>query len=448
MSPENLPCPVARNASPCRGGSGPGSLSAGLSAGLHFFLPAVLWGLLGTPAYADTGLTDEIEFSGRLSMDTWLYSGNGAYQGQRSYAGGLAMEGTAYVEDEEGRSFTFTPFLRYDAGDSERTHVDLREAYLLLYGDAGKNEWELRLGVDRVFWGVVESRPLVDIVNQTDLVEHPNEKTKMGQPMIHVTWSGDWGALEWFGLTGHRPRTHPGRQGRLRSAQIVDHDRISYESAAKEWHLDFAGRYSSTFGPLDIGLSLFDGTSREPVLVPTPVGSGLVLAPHYEQIRQFGVDALLATGSWLLKLEAIHRTGAKNRRLDEHLNYEEEDYTAFVAGGEYTLYSLWGSNSDLGLFAEWAHDGRGRWATHAFENDLFLAAHLGLNDEQSTEFVFSIVDSLDNSSRVFGAEFKRRLSDHWFLHIEAAAYEGIDQTDVIYPVRHDSYARINLDYNF
>ena len=56
--------------------------------------------------------------------------------------------------------------------------------------------------------------------------------------------------------------------------------------------------------------------------------------------------------------------------------------------------------------------------------------------------------SLDNSSRVFGAEFKRRLSDHWFLHIEVAAYEGIDQDDAIYPVRHDSYARINLDYNF
>ena len=117
-----------------------------------------------------------------------------------------------------------TPFFRFDAADPDRTHADLREAYLLLYGDVGDDEWELRVGVDQVFWGVVESRSLVDIVNQTDLVEHPNEKTKMGQPMAHFTWSGEWGALELFGLTWHRPRTFPGRHGRQRAELVVDHD--------------------------------------------------------------------------------------------------------------------------------------------------------------------------------------------------------------------------------
>ena len=136
----------------------------------------------------------------------------------------------------------------------------------------------------RVFWGVVESRSLVDIVNQTDLVEQPDEKTKMGQPMVHLTWSGDWGALELFGLTWHRPRTLPGRHGRLRAGLVVDHDLTTYESTSQEWHLDFAGRYGGSFGPLDVGLSVFDGTSREPTLLPSLVGSELVLAPHYEQI--------------------------------------------------------------------------------------------------------------------------------------------------------------------
>ena len=208
------------------------------------------------------------------------------------------------MEDDEGRSVTITPFFRYDAGDPDRTHADLREAFLLLYGDVGDDEWELRLGVDRVFWGVVESRSLVDIVNQTDLVEQPDEKTKMGQPMVHLTWSGDWGALELFGLTWHRPRTLPGRHGRLRAGLAVDHDLTSYESASEEWHLDFAGRYGGSFGPLDVGLSVFDGTSREPTLLPALVGSELVLALHYEQILQFGLDSQLTTGPWLLKLEA------------------------------------------------------------------------------------------------------------------------------------------------
>ena len=418
---------------------------------LPIILSAALWllvSVLATGAYADNGIADRIEVTGRLSPETRLYPGTAAHPGQRSHASGLAAEVTAYIEDDEGRSITVTPFYRYDAGDPDRTHADLREAYILLYGDVGDDEWELRLGVDRVFWGVVESRSLVDIVNQTDLVENPNEKTKMGQPMVHVTWSGDWGALESFGLTWHRPRTFPGRHGRLRPEPVVDHKLISYESAAEEWHLDLAGRYSGSFGPLDVGLSVFDGTSREPTLLPTPVGSEIVLAPHYEQIRQFGLDTQLTTGPWLLKLEAIHRAGAQNRRLDRYRKYEEEDYAAFIVGGEYTINALWDSDADLSLIAEWARDGRGRWATHAFEDDILLAARLGLNDEPSTEFFVSVLDSLDYSTRVLSAEFKRRLSDSWSLHVESSAYLGVAREDVIDAVRRDSYIGVNLDYNF
>ena len=420
-------------------------------ARLPVLVSVPLWLLLfvlATGAQADDGFADLIEISGRLSTETRLYPETGEHPDQRSHASGIAVEATAYAEDDEGRSLTITPFFRYDAGDPERTHADLREAFVLVYGDVGEDEWELRLGVDRVFWGVVESRPLVDIVNQTDLVEHPDEKTKLGQLMAHVTWSGDWGALEVFGMSWHRPRTLPGRHGRLRSELVVDQDLTSYEASEEEWHLDLAGRISGSFGPLDVGLSVFDGTSREPTLLPTLVDSGLVLAPHYELIRQFGLDSQLTTGPWLLKLEAIHRTGAQNTRLDQNFQYEEEDYTALVLGGEYTIYSPWELDADLSLLAEWTYDGRGRWATNAFENDLLLVARLGLNDEQSTEFLVSLLSSLDNSSRVLGAEFKRRLSDNWSLHVEAAAYMGIDEDDAMYVARRDSYLGVNLDYNF
>ena len=408
----------------------------------------VLVSVLPTVAYP-AGFIDGIDISGRLSTEAWLYPQSAAYPDQRSYAGGLALETTFYIENEEGTSITLTPFLRYDAGDPDRTYADFREAYLLMYGDVGDDEWELRLGIDRVFWGVVELRSLVDIINQTDVIEHPNEKIKMGQPMAHFTWSGDWGVLELFAMTWHRARTYPGRHGRQRYEFIVDQDMISYESGAKKWHIDFASRYSGFFGPLDIGLSLFNGTNREPTLLPRSVDSELVLAPYYEKIRQFGVDAQLTKGSLLLKLEAIYRAGAKNSRFIQHLNnLEEENYTAFILGSEYTFYSIWGSNSDLVLFAEWAYDGRGRWATNAFANDLFLAARLGLNDPQSTEFVVSVLGSLDNSSRVVAGEFKRRLSDSWFLHVETSAFLDIDEDDFIYYVRRDSYIKVNLAYSF
>lgn len=409
----------------------------------------VLVSVFPTVAYP-AGFFNEVDISGRLSTEAWLYPQSAAYPDQRSYAGGLALETTFYFENEEGTSITVTPFLRYDAGDPDRTYADFLEAYLLMYGDIGNGEWELRLGIDRVFWGVVELRSLVDIINQTDVIEHPNEKIKMGQPMAHLTWSGDWGALELFATTWHRARIYPGRHGRQRYQIVVDNYMTSYESDAKKWHVDLASRYTGLFGPLEIGLSLFDGTNREPTLLPRNIDFELVLVPHYEKIRQFGVDAQLTMGSLLLKLEAIYRTGASNSRFILHLNnFEEEDYAAFVLGSEYTLYSIWGSNSDLVLFAEWAYDGRGRWATNALENDLFIAARLGLNDPQSTEFIVSVLGSLNKSSRVLAGEFKRRLSsDNWFLHIETSAFLNIDEEDFIYYVRRDSFIKVNLAYSF
>ena len=100
-------------------------------ARLPVILPAALWilfPLLATGAHADTGIGDRIEFSGRLSTETRLYPASAAHPGQRSHASGFAAEVTAYMEDDEGRSITIAPFYRYDAGDPDRTHGDLREA--------------------------------------------------------------------------------------------------------------------------------------------------------------------------------------------------------------------------------------------------------------------------------------------------------------------------------
>ena len=402
--------------------------------------------LLASALAAEPGAADWIdyhEFSGRVSVDGRWYPQSAAYPDQRSHASGFSVAPRLYLEDEEGRSVTLEGFYRLDGGDSHRTHADLREAYLLLFGELGDDEWELRLGVDRVFWGVAESRHLVDIVNQTDLIEHPNEEAKLGQPMAHLTLSGEWGVAEVFALPYHRLRTYPGRRGRLRTGPVVDNDRATYESGDEEWHLDLAARYSHSVGPFDFGVSVFDGTSREPTLQPgLDRNQTLILIPHYEQIRQFGLDAQMTAGAWLLKLEAIRRTGARN------LASMEEDYTAFVAGGEYTLYSVFDSGIDLSLLGEWNRDGRRERATNVFQNDLFLGARLAFNDVESTDLIVGVLHDADLGTRSFNAEFNRRLSDEWSLHLEAVVFSNVDMMDLAYGTRRDSFVELNLTYNF
>ena len=433
---------------------------------------AALVGALGALVVAaDAGAESggfESSFSGRFGLESRWYPQSPAHAGQRSHATGFIAEPTLFLEDDEGRSFTLTPFFRFDGADSRRTHADLREAYLLLYGELGEGEWEARLGVDRVFWGVAELYNPVDIVNQSDLVEHPDGKTKLGQPMAHLTFAGDWGTAELFALPWHRERTFPGRHGRLRSEFVVDPDLVEYESGAEERHLDVAARYSHSFGRLDFGLSVFDGTSREPSLRPVlrpfldPTGAPVrhpdtgqpvlvpeaSLAPYYPQIRQFGLDAQITAESFLLKLEAIHRTGAPNVPSSRHPFGKEEDYAAFVIGGEYTIHSLFESAADLSLLGEWHRDERGRRSTHQFQNDVFLAARLGFNDVEGTEVTAAIVADTDYGSRTMSVEFHRRLSDEWTLHLETTVMLDIDEADPIRTTWRDSFVGVDLTYSF
>ena len=418
----------------------------------------------GAPARGD-GF--EHEFSGSFRLESRWYPESAAYSDQRSLASGFVAEPTLFIEDEAGRSLTLTPYFRYDSADARRTHADLHEAYVLLFGELGEGEWETRLGFDRVFWGVTELIHLVDIVNQTDLVEHPNEEARLGQPMAHLTVSGDWGAAELFALPWHRERTFPGRHGRLRSGAVVDHDLVAYESGAEERHLDLAARYSHSFGSLDLALNAFRGTSREPSLRPAsfrPVldGSGAPvlngegtpamvpesLAPYYAQIRQLGLDAQVTADAWLFKLEAIHRAGASGKPSRRHPSGKEEDYAAFALGAEYTIFSVFESAADLGLLGEWSYDDRGRRSTNKFQNDLFFAARLAFNDVNGNEIVAGLVADTDYSTRTFTVEWSRRLSDQWSVRLEAVGFLDVDEADPVSVSRRDSFIGLDLVYGF
>ena len=84
------------------------------------------------------------------------------------------------------------------------------------------DESELRVGLRKVFWGVTESQHLVDIINQTDLVESLDGEEKLGQPMINYALINDWGTLDLYLLPYFRERTFSGINGRLRSSLYVD----------------------------------------------------------------------------------------------------------------------------------------------------------------------------------------------------------------------------------
>ena len=387
-----------------------------------------------------------LDFSGDLSLEGRWYPQSPAFPGQQSNTGGLVFKPTLYEEIAETTGFTLRLFYRYDSADPQRTHADLREAYLLTFGDWDESSWELRLGVDRVFWGVAELHNLVDIVNQVDLVEHPRDRPKLGQPMVRLTISGDWGVAESIVLPYHRKRTFPGLSGRHRSGRLIDENAL-YESGAEERHVDLAFRYSHAVDVLDFGLTAFVGTSREPSFLAghhsrRPPTTDSRLIPCYEQIRQFGIDAQLTTEPWLYKMEAIHRSWSSN------LLGQKEDYSAFNLGIERTLYALFNSDMDLTLLAEWHYDGRGERATSVWDNDLLVAGSLAFNDVDGTTLVAGVLADLRHDYRSLSVELKRRLSDNWSLRWEGIANLRTDPQDLTYSGRRDSFMGLGLTFSF
>ena len=74
----------------------------------------------------------------------------------------LAVPEFRYRSENGNEQFTVIPFLHIDSQDGNRTHFDVREAYWLHRADS----WDLTVGLNKVYWGVAESRHLVDVINQ------------------------------------------------------------------------------------------------------------------------------------------------------------------------------------------------------------------------------------------------------------------------------------------
>lgn len=394
-----------------------------------------------------TGLiAQSFEVSGDLSLQGRWYPQSPAFVGQSSSTVGAVANTTLYVEFTPNTSFTFSPLYRYDDADSQRTHGDVRDAYLLMFGDWNKFSWELQVGQGSVFWGVTELYNLVDIVNQVDLVEHPRNRPKLGQPMIHLTVSGDWGIAESFVLPYHRKRTFPGPKGRLRSRFPIAENAV-YETHEEEKHIDVALRYSNTIGSYDFGLSMFVGTNREPTFLANagsqPAISNIpTLQPLYEQIEQIGFDAQLTTSQLLYKMEAVQRKGMRN------LVGDEEDYRALILGAEHTMHNVFQSAASLTLLGEWLYDERGSRATSVWTNDLFVSGFLSFNDIMGTELIAGLLADVDHRYRSLNLEFKRRLSDSWTIRIESIVNLSSDPEDVTYDGRRDSFIAIDFTLGF
>lgn len=400
-------------------------------------LALLLWACV-TSSLSIAQTLDILQVSGNASAQYRYFVDDGQRPGLANTDISLAGELEFYYPVQDSRdSLIFIPFYRWDENDDERSQGDIRE----LNWHKVERDWELTVGLDRVFWGVTETVHVVNVINQVDLAESPDEEDLLGQPMVNLTLIRDWGSVDLFLLPYFRERIFPGPDGRPGASPNISNSRAIYDSGAEQWHTDVAVRWSNSTGNWDLGAYQFYGTSREPRVDPAfyhVEGDGQIeLIPIYNIINQSGVDVQGTFDAWLLKLEAIYRDGP------------QESFFSGAAGFEYTFFDVSGSGADIGIVSEYLFDDRSLVvSTDNDDDDISLGLRLALNDINSTEMVAAVVQDVDDSSRYFYLEASRRIGDAFKLSIEA---RGVDNVAVDNPLRiyeDENYLQLELGYYF
>jgi hypothetical protein len=381
--------------------------------------------LAGPGPVAGQDLTGAVVFEGRLFTQDALRED---LPGRNA---SLALELEWHRTSADRRHvFAFAPFVRVDQHDRERTHWDVREASWTYVGRG----WELRAGVRKVFWGVLESNHLVDVVNQTDLVEDLDGEAKLGQPMVNLAIVRPWGTVDLFALIGFRERMFFGRAGRPGLPFPIDVDRSVVEG---RHDVDWAARWSRPLGRFDVGVSHFHGTSRDPRFVGRTGSGAIALVPVYDVIDQTGVDLQMTQGGWLWKLEAINRAGQDRR------------FAAAAGGVEYTFANLRGSGFDLGVLLEYSLDERRREALTPLQDDIFFGARLAFNDVRSTEILAGASVDRTTGASFVNVEASRRFGERWTLDLALRSFVAIPPSDrFLSGVRRDDYVQAAWAFHF
>ncbi len=376
-----------------------------------------------------------LEIQGELGAEAIVFVDKAQYASQQQqYISGF-MQPEIFKALNDQQDLNIKLFYRYDPQSNSRTHADIREFMLNSYAD----NWQLHLGVGKVFWGKTESRNLVDVINQVDNIEFLDTEARLGQPMAHAKFIKDWGIVDLFVLPYFRQAKFLAKDARPIIHPNIDTNLAIFQSSDKQRNIDIAARWSQSFIDLDLAISAFVGTQRTPLMQPVMAAGTVKLIPVYVQTKQLGIEALYIYQDYLFKAEILAR--------DSHdVNFNKKQTLAAVIGLEYTIVGIFNTRSDLGIIAEYMYD---EWQEITpFQNDFMSGIRLAINDAQSTELLIGNITDLDDGTQFWTLEGSRRIGDNWQAEILARAVANVHNNNTLVNFKQDNLLALRLTYYF
>ncbi len=319
--------------------------------------------------------------------------------------------------------------VREDEKDSGRRITEARQAYFRT-PFAG---FDVFLGNRQEFWGKAESKNVVDLINQSDAAANEGKSGKLGALSISAERYVDIGDLQLWYISGFREKTfndsdaHPSSGLTVNSAQYARKDGKDAD--------DFAVRLSSFAGDWDLAGSVFYGTARDPIL--TVAVGGKALNPYYALQKSIGLEAQYTGDATLLKWESLH--GTQSSLIGTH------NFSAAVAGIEYTYYRSFETKLDIGLIGEVQHDDRPQAAANQFG---VAGVRLVFNDIADSNILFLLSADSKMDQSIVSLEASQRINDVTSVKLTSQFYNARTATSAYGQLSDDDAVTLTLNMFF
>ena len=366
------------------------------------------------------------ELNGTLSSRLDFYPENA--DGTASEGRSVEVKIDAFHDFEESR-IVGEFIVRGDEKDSGRRITEARQAYFRT-PFAG---FDVFLGNRQEFWGKAESKNVVDLINQSDAAANEGKSGKLGALSISAERYVDIGDLQLWYISGFREKTfndrdaHPSIGLTVNSAQYARKDGKNAD--------DFAVRLSSFVGDWDLAGSVFYGTARDPIL--TLAVGRKALNPYYALQKSIGLEAQYTGDVTLLKWESLH--GTQSSLIGTH------NFSAAVAGIEYTYYRSFETKLDIGLIGEIQHDDRPQAAANQFG---VAGVRLVFNDIADSNILFLLSADSKTDQSIVSLEASQRINDVTSVKLTSQFYNARTATSAYGQLSDDDAVTLTLNMFF
>ncbi|MFK7835026.1 MAG: hypothetical protein AB8B60_02290 [Sulfitobacter sp.] len=423
--------------------------------------------LAAPAAQAETPLN----LSGQLNLGYRYYVDDGQYQGQAD-AGfypfvGFQLNGGFDL----GAGEVVFQFSGLNDDDNDRSVFSIQKAF---YARAFDN-WDLVVGYNVENWGVSNGRTIVNVLNAKDRANQVNSSNFIGTPMVNANIFTGVGTFSFYALAGDVQDNFGGRATRQRGPFYTNEDFARYEDDNSiDLALRFTNNYAIGNGSLDIGASIYHGTSRQALRLPGCItgergvtaevceqfnrdvlaayeaganivdsaiaaGAGGITAftPYYHEIRQVGLTAVYAQGNTRLQFEGFVREAAG------------ETFGAAIVGGEQAFKNFLGGDGTMRVALEYHYDDRSdRQPIVIFDDELFLGLNYAPNDTNDSKYEIGVFYDLEKASKVYSFAMSRRVGDRVRVAFKANHTTASNARDPLATVNNNSWLQLTVSTFF